>query len=149
MMDRSHGAALPIVGRVEGLDCLAHAVLDALGVLACVALGVVAHQDRLTEGDPIRDPAHLAGGMFGIVGALVAIVLEAVGTVFGPVDQAGIIVANLAGQLDAQVGTHGRPHRRDELILLRCPREPGRFQSVIDGTVQPGGTAQAQLVVIG
>ena len=31
------------------------------------------------------------------------------------------IVANLAGQLDAQVRTCGRPHRRDELILLRRP----------------------------
>ena len=70
MLDRSRGAALPVVGRVESLDCLAHAVLDPLRVFARVALGVVTHQDRLTEGDAIGNPARFntMKAFFGGVG---------------------------------------------------------------------------------
>jgi hypothetical protein len=51
MTDRSGSAVLPILGCLEGLHGFAHAVRDALSVLACVALGVMADKDGLTERD--------------------------------------------------------------------------------------------------
>ena len=88
MLDRSDGAVLPVLGRLEGLDGFAHAVRDALGVFACVALGVVADKDGLTERDAVRNAARLRRGALGFVGPALPVALEALGAIFGPVDQA-------------------------------------------------------------
>jgi hypothetical protein len=135
--DRRHGAAFPIIGGIESLNRLANAVLDPLGVLARVALGMVADQNRLTEGDAVGDPSRLCGGPLGLESPLVAVDVETVGAIFGAVDQAGVVVvSDLAGQFDAQVGTRGRRHRRDELVLFRRPRETGGFEAVVDLAVR-------------
>jgi hypothetical protein len=42
--------------------------------------------DRLTQGNTVRDPSHLVAGALGIFGALVAVVLKALGTFLGTVD---------------------------------------------------------------
>ena len=85
--DHSGGAVLPILGRLEGLHGFAHAVRDALGVFACVALGVMADKDGLTERDAVRDAAHLLRGALGFVGPALLVALEPLGAIFRPVDQ--------------------------------------------------------------
>jgi hypothetical protein len=73
-------------------------------------------------------PADRLSG-FGVGVAFVAVFLEPVGALLGAFDERGILVADLAAQLDEQRGAVGRPHRGDEQPLLRCPLEPGRLHA--------------------
>src|SRR5581483_1127233 len=76
-------ALLPVFGGFPHLHGAAHPIFHALGVLAGLAFAVIAHKDGLPELEPLPDGLHGVARCAGVMGALVAVVLEAVGAFLG------------------------------------------------------------------
>ena len=87
---------------------------------------MVAHEDGLAEGDAVGDGGHGLASLLGVGCTLVLVALKSLGTLGGPLLQAGLLVANVAGQLDEQVFSGGSPDSVEH-VLLWCPAEPGRL----------------------
>ena len=60
----------------------------------------MAHKDRLTEGNTVRNGRNRSVSVRGILSAAVAVVAEPVGAFLGSIHQAGVLVANLASHFD-------------------------------------------------
>src|SRR5262245_45920216 len=103
------GPIKPVLRSLPHLHGSPHTVLDLLRVLSGVFLGVVAHQDGLAKGYTVRDSLHSGLGTVGVIGTLIAVVLEPLGSLCGAVNQARVFVADLAAQLNKQVLAGGRP----------------------------------------
>src|SRR5262245_29534318 len=130
MAYRGLGPLFPVLRRLPQIDGFAHAVFDALGVLTGVALRMMVHNDRLTEGYPIHNMLHVGAGLVGLLAALVAVVLEAVGACFRAFDKAGVFIIDSATQFKQEVFSCRGPGGGKKAILLWCIAKPGLFHAL-------------------
>lgn len=96
-----------------------------------MALAAVTAQDRLTQGNAIRNARHRTARRLRVLRAAVAVVAEALRPLLGAIDEGCIFVAHLAAKLDEQLLTSRRPHRRHEKALLGRPSKPSRLHAGI------------------
>ena len=122
----------PVLRRLPQLDCLPRPALDLLRVFPGVAFGMVADQDRLTQRDTVGDAFDRRPGPVRVLFPLLAVLLEPLGPLLGPFGQAGILVVDLAAQLQEQVFPVRRPGRGDEEFLFRCPDKPGSAYPLVE-----------------
>src|SRR5665213_992156 len=108
---------------------------------------MVTDQDRLAQRDLIGDRIDDGPCEMRVLGALVAVVFEPLGTLFGTADQGRVFVSDFAAQLNQQVFAGGSPGRGHEQLLFRCPDETGSADTIIGCLVEAAGGIQPQFVV--
>ena len=141
-------AAFPIGARLPQLDGLAHPCLDTLGILARPAFAVMANQDGLAQGDAGCNGLHAAARCVGLLAALLAVVLEALGPLAGALHQGAIFIPNFAAPLQHQVGPARCPHGSDKKLLARRPTEARKFGTLIVLGAQSRERIEPQFVVL-